>query len=389
MKSGPLLGILLLLVGCGEYVGNSESIRHWFIDATDGSTLTIPPGKFEFDRSLVLRANNISIVGAGQGRTVLSFHGQRQGAEGILLTGNGIRIEGLAVEDTVGDAIKINQSRDVVIRDVRVEWTRGSHTDNGAYGIYPVQCENVLIEESTAIGASDAGIYVGQSRRIIVRNSVARHNVAGIEIENSTDADVYGNHVAENTGGILVFDLPNLPVQGGRRTRVFDNEVKANNTPNFAPPGNTVAGVPAGTGIMISANDDIEVFGNHVTDNDTANMLVVSYLITGNRPTDVNYDPYPERIHIHDNVFEGGGVAPDSDPLKRLVDATGMSVPDIVWDGYARDDVNPQICIDGNGTADFVNLGAPVGFVASFDLGPNRCTLDSLATVDLAELNGM
>ena len=388
MKSGSLLGILLLLVGCGEDVGNSENIRRWFIDATDGSTLTIPPGKFEFDRSLVLRANNIVIVGAGQGRTVLSFRGQRQGAEGILLTGNGIRIEGLAVEDTVGDAIKINQSRDVVIRDVRVEWTRGSHTDNGAYGIYPVQCENVLIEESTAIGASDAGIYVGQSRRIIVRNSLARHNVAGIEIENSTDADVYGNHVVENTGGILVFDLPNLPVQGGRRTRVFDNKVEANNTPNFAPPGNTVAGVPAGTGIMISANDDIEVFGNHVTDNDTANMLVVSYLITGNRPTDENYDPYPERIHIHDNVFEEGGIAPDSDPLKRLVDATEKPVPDIVWDGYARGDENPQICIDGNGTADFVNLGAPRGFVASFDLEPHQCTLDSLAAVDLAELSG-
>jgi hypothetical protein len=118
-------------------------------------------------------------------------------------------------------------------------------------------------------------------------------------------------------------------------------------------------------------------------------MLVVSYLITGNRLTDVNYDPYPERIHIHDHVFEGGGVAPDSDPLKRLVDATGMSVPDIVWDGYARGDADPQICIHGNGTADFVNLGAPVGFVASFDLGPHQCTLDSLATVDLAELSGM
>ncbi|HBP14405.1 MAG TPA: hypothetical protein DD457_04325 [Gammaproteobacteria bacterium] len=389
MKAFLLIGTLSLLVGCGEDVSNSESIRRWFVDAGDGSSLIIPAGKFEFDRSLVLRANNIAIVGAGQGRTVLSFRGQRQGAEGILLTGNGIRIEGLAVEDTVGDAIKINQSRDVVIRDVRTEWTRGPHTDNGAYGIYPVQCENVLIEGSAAIGASDAGIYVGQSQRIIVRNSVARHNVAGIEIENSTDADVYGNHVTENTGGILVFDLPNLPVQGGRRTRVFDNEVQANNTPNFAPPGNTVAGVPAGTGIMISANDDIEVFDNRVTDNDTANMLVVSYLITGNPLTDTNYDPYPERIHIHDNVFEGGGVAPDSDPLKRLVDQTETPVPDIVWDGYSRDDENPQICIDENGTADFVNLGAPVSFVASFDLRPHRCTLDALAPVDLAELSAL
>ncbi|MEE3279292.1 MAG: parallel beta-helix domain-containing protein [Pseudomonadota bacterium] len=389
MKAILLLGTLLLLVGCDEDVSDSESIRRWFVDASNGSTLTIPAGNFEFDRSLVLRANNIAIVGAGQESTVLSFRGQRQGAEGILLAGNGIRIEGLAVEDTVGDAIKINQSRDVVIRDVRTEWTRGPHTDNGAYGIYPVQCENVLIEESSAIGASDAGIYVGQSQHIIVRNSVARHNVAGIEIENSTDADVYGNYVTENTGGILVFDLPNLPVQGGRRTRVFDNDVQVNNTPNFAPPGNTVAGVPAGTGIMISANDDIEVFGNRLIGNDTANMLVVSYLITGNPLTDTNYDPYPERIHIHDNVFEGGGVAPDSDPLKRLVEQTETPVPDIVWDGFSRDGENPQICIDGNGTADFVNLGAPASFVASFDLGPHRCRLDALATIDLAELTAM
>ena len=387
MKIFLSLGPLCLLLGCTEDVSNSESIRRWFVDASDGGTLTIPAGHYEFDRSLVLRANNIAIVGAGQGHTVLSFSGQRQCAEGILLTGNGIRIEGLAVEDTVGDAIKINQSRDVVIRDVRTEWTRGPHTDNGAYGIYPVQCENVLIEASAAIGASDAGIYVGQSKHIIVRNSVARQNVAGIEIENSTDADVYGNHVTENTGGILVFDLPNLPVQGGRRTRVFDNEVNANNTPNFAPPGNTVAGVPAGTGIMISANDDIEVFGNSLIDNETANMLVVSYLITGNPLTDANYDPYPERIHIHDNVFSGGGRMPDSDPLKRLVDQTERPVPDIVWDGYSREEVNPQICIDRNHGADFVNLGAPVGFVPSFDMEPHRCTLDSLGTVDLSELS--
>ena len=42
---------------------------------------------------------------------------------------------------------------------------------------------------AVAIGASDAGIY-GQSKNIIVRNSVAQYNVAGIEIENSYYADV-------------------------------------------------------------------------------------------------------------------------------------------------------------------------------------------------------
>lgn len=71
-------------------------------------------------------------------------------------------------------------------------------------------CTNVLIEGCTAIGASDAGIYVGQSKNIIVRNSRAYHNVAGIEIENSLMADVYDNESTENTGGVLVFDLPDL-----------------------------------------------------------------------------------------------------------------------------------------------------------------------------------
>jgi parallel beta-helix repeat protein len=69
---------------------------------------------------------------------------------------------------------------------VRVEWTNGPDENNGAYGLYPVQSSNVLIEESVVIGASDAGIYVGQSNNIIVRNSRVEFNVAGIEIENST-----------------------------------------------------------------------------------------------------------------------------------------------------------------------------------------------------------
>ena len=70
-------------------------------------------------------------------------------------------------------------------------------------------------------GASDAGIYVGQSRNIVVRRNQVEFNVAGIEIENSTDADVYDNMATNNTGGILVFNLPGPPVQDGRRTRVL------------------------------------------------------------------------------------------------------------------------------------------------------------------------
>ena len=128
--------------------------------------------------------------------------------------------------------------------------------------IYPVQSTNILIDGAVAIGASDAGIYVGQSSQIIVRNSHAESNVAGIEIENSTYADVYNNVAVNNTGGILIFDLPNLPGEGGANTRVFNNEISTNNTGNFAPAGNIVGTVPSGTGLMVLANDNIEIFGN-------------------------------------------------------------------------------------------------------------------------------
>ena len=65
--------------------------------------------------------------------------------------------------------------------------------------------------------------------------------MAGIEIENSTRADVYDNLATDNSGGILVFTMPDLPKKDGRHCRVFRNRVLANNHENFAPKGNTVA----------------------------------------------------------------------------------------------------------------------------------------------------
>ena len=114
----------------------------------------------------------------------------------------------------------------------------------------------MLIEGSVVKGASDAGIYVGQSTNIIVRNNRAEGNVAGIEIENSTHADVYGNTTTGNTGGILVFNMPNLPVPGSK-TRVSTEQCRhANNHANFGAEGSAVSSVPAGSGVIVNSNDD-------------------------------------------------------------------------------------------------------------------------------------
>jgi parallel beta-helix repeat protein len=316
--------------------------------------------------------------------SILSFKNQAQGAEGLLVSADDFVIQALAIEDTVGDALKINESTNVTIRRVRTEWTRGANTENGAYGIYPVQTRNVLIEGSVAIGASDAGIYVGQSSQIIVRNSRAEFNVAGIEIENSTYADVYDNVATNNTGGILVFDLPNLPVQGGQATRVFNNEIYENNTENFAPEGNIVGNVPPGTGLLILANDNIEVFENNFRDNKSVNIMVYSFALGGRTIKDPEYDPYPEQIYIHDNNYDGGGTVPGHAALKAWHAISGLNSPNIVWGGLVKPggDAENIICLGDTSNESFMDLkGGLDPNDISYDITPHKCTLPRLQSI--------
>ena len=386
-----LVAAVLLLASCGEAptesaVSFEEALQTQLIQASPGDVIELPAGVHEMTRSLSLTVPGVTIRGAGMDQSILSFRNQIQGAEGLLVTADDFVIEDLAIEDTVGDALKVNNSNNVVIRRVRTEWTNGPDSENGAYGIYPVQSRNILIDDSVAIGAADAGIYVGQSSRIIVRNSRAEYNVAGIEIENSTFADVYDNVATNNTGGILVFDLPNLEVQGGQATRVFNNLIESNNTSNFAPPGAIVGNVPAGTGLLVLANDNIEVFENLFADNNSVNIMVYSFVLGGRTIDDPNYDPYPEQIHIHNNTFDGGGTVPAHALLAAWHEQTGENSPNIVWGGLMKEGASVEnlICLGENASQSFMNLnGGSDPAMVSTDLSPHRCSLPSLAPVEL------
>ena len=365
------------------------------IKAEAGSVIEIPAGVHAITRGLSLKVDGVTIKGAGKDRSVLSFRNQIQGSEGLMITADDIRLEGFAVEDTVGDAIKINECRNLVIDGVRVEWTNGPDTDNGAYGLYPVQCENVLIENSVAIAASDAGIYVGQSKHVVVRNSRAEFNVAGIEIENTSFADVYENVATNNTGGILVFNMPNLP-EPGVATRVFKNEVYGNNTANFAPEGGAVSGVPAGSGILINSNDLVEVFDNDIRDNETANIIISSFFSSNytERSAQPDFDPFPETIYIYNNRFSGGGSSPGRLDLKTLKLARyGLngSFPDILWDGIVNKDLLVEgslppgraICIPNENVVMLnIDMGNDFANVTE-DMTGHRCSHDKLSAVVL------
>ncbi len=357
--------------------GFEQHLQQRLLDAKPGDVVTIPAGKYALTRSLSVTADGVTIAGAGMDKTILSFANQVSGAEGILVTGDDFTIRDIALEDTKGDALKINGTKNAVMRRVRAEWTGGPSTDNGAYGLYPVQVENVLIEGSVVKGASDAGIYVGQSTNIIVRNNRAEGNVAGIEIENSTDADVYGNVTTGNTGGILVFNMPDLPVPGSR-TRVYKNKIVANNHANFGAKGSAVSSVPPGSGVVINANDQVEIFDNEIADNKTANVIVSSYFSTGfdtRRKRTAAYDPWPQNIYVTNNRFSGGGTDP-IDQFKPLMALTGGALPDVVWDGFVDPKVpDPQICVQ-NGDATLLDVDAPHDFanprIVPADCAPGR-----------------
>tara|TARA_A200000113_G_scaffold150096_1_gene135197 strand:+ start:302 stop:1522 length:1221 start_codon:yes stop_codon:yes gene_type:complete len=359
-----------IIINPGENA--QEELQEALILMSEGDTLLIKEGYYLFEDGLSLDVDDVKIIGEGMDKTILDFKDQQSGAQGFLVTSNKVTLKDFAILDAKGDALKVIGSKGIYMINLRTEWTGGPKSSNGAYGFYPVESEDVLIDGCVAIGASDAGIYVGQSKNIIVRNSVAQYNVAGIEIENSYYADVYNNLASHNTGGILIFDLPDLPQQGGHHIRVFDNKSIDNDTDNFAPEGNIVGEVPRGTGIIIMANSDVEVFNNVISGNGTVNLSIISY---SDETDDQNYYPHPRRIQIHDNTYGPAGFDPDietGDLAKALYEISDGDMPDIFWDGvvsvsqmlFGQPEID-KLKIDENSDVSFLTI-SPIKYMLGF-----------------------
>jgi parallel beta-helix repeat protein len=335
----------------------TENLQLALIEAKPGETIIMPEGTFAFTTGLSLDVDGVTLKGAGQDKTLLDFAGQTGAGEGLLVTADDVVLSDFSIRDTKGDGIKSKGSDRITYQYITVEWSGEPDAGNGAYGIYPVESTDVLVQNCTVRGASDAGIYVGQSENIIVRDSIAEYNVAGIEIENSSYADVYGNIARNNAGGILVFDLPDLPVMGGHSTRVYDNDIVENNTVNFAPVGNIVAGVPSGTGMIVMANNDVFITGNRFKNNRTVDIMLTAYT----EPfTDETYGPLLNDITVSNNTYEGGLDDPQG-MLAPIAALLGGGLPAIVTDGVTRfhggEDQSVNLVIDEAPEVGFINLG--------------------------------
>lgn len=364
-----------------------QSLQTQLITVEDGGTIELPEGNFMFTKSLAMDGkSNILIKGRGMDKTRLSFKNQTEGAQGLLIShGANIVLEDFSIEDAKGDNLKVSEVKGITFRRIRSVWADGPKTENGAYALYPVLCKNVLIDECIAMGSSDAGIYVGQSDSVIIRNSKAYWNVAGIESENSRWVEIYGNEAYENTGGILIFDLPGL-TQYGHTTKVYSNNVHDNNHENFAAKGNIVASIPPGTGFMILATHNLELTGNQIIDNKTIGTGIISYELTvalnegeqeqegsiggvqtvnNSYKADSLYNPYPYQIYIHDNTFSNSHWFPSmSNEIGKLfIMKSFMNPPDIVFDGIADPNrPNRELCVKEGDDINLINLDAGQDF---------------------------
>jgi parallel beta-helix repeat protein len=374
---------------------NAEALlREAMIDVENGNHICLSEGIFNITNTLTMDGKSgVTITGSEKGATTLSFAGQSNGNDGVLISNSeAVVVKDLTIRDTKGDGIKFTDSDGIVMHRLRVEWSGGPSSENGGYGIYPVLSSNILIDSSYVTGASDAGIYVGQSENAVIRNSTAEENVAGIQVENTSNADVYDNRVVNNAAGIMVFDLPGLTREGAY-VRVFDNLVENNNTGNFAPSG-IVSALPAGTGILTMSTDHVEIFNNEVLFNNVLGTVVVSFnsmialgAVQG-IPIDLSYNPL--NVYVHNNTYSRENsyvTGDDQSELGNLI--IGMfgdnPIPDIVIDGFFSQDADEHgsICINENINNSFVNLNVPDDFPnnLSFDPSMHVCEMDPLPEV--------
>ena len=352
-------------------------IQEALINAQSNDVIVLPKGNFKIASTLLFDgdvdgdgafAKNITIMGHGMNDTVLDFSESITGDGIFVQNAVNIVIQDMSVNEAKNNGIKLKNTNGIILRRLATVWEGELDEGNGAYGLYPVECENILIEDTYVRGSADAGIYVGQSQYIVVRRNIAKENVAGIEIENSKYADVYDNEAMGNTGGILVFDLPINNHRYGSSVRIFNNKVYDNNTPNFANASANPAGVhivPPGTGMIILSTNDVEIFNNEITNHDTLGITVSSFFIAepdmasfvGNygqpgQPIEDGWRATPRNIYLHDNVITGYGKKPNGYLIDDIIKAylfTHGAFPGVLYDGLGE-------MLSNNGTAAYLGL---------------------------------
>ena len=279
-------------------VKNGDSIQAAVEAAQPGDTIQVMPGIYS--ETVYIDKDDIHLLGVIQEGKRATMDGLGKLNDAILYSGNNVVIENFRITKYKGNGIMGQAGNNFEIRNNVI-------VDTGIYGIFPQLGTNGLVEHNVVSGIEDAAIYIGMSDNIHVAYNEVFDSVAGIEIENSRHAIVEHNNAHNNTGGILAFVTPGLPIKTTEDVIIRNNFVLNNNTPNFGAPGSIVSGIPAGTGILVMAADDVIIEGNIISGNKTAGIIVNDHSFATTITMDVESDPNSDRTMILDNVMLNNG----------------------------------------------------------------------------------
>ena len=304
-------------------VGPNESIQQAVDRSGPGDTIEVPYGVYH--EAVVLDWSDVKLIGIPNEKgewPIIDGEGTR--ADGVIASGNHFEMANFAVKNYTSNGVLVEGATGVYLHDMYIENT-------GVYGVYPVRCTGVVIERIEATKMNDAAIYAGKSQDVIIRDTLTYGNVIGVELENTVNGEVYNNHAHDNTVGIFIDLLPQLPSKVSLYTKVHDNVTENNNGENFSKPGATQSVIPPGTGMLILAADHVEIYNNKITGNKTGGLAVFNLTI-GFSTNEIDVGPNPEHVYAHDNSYENNGY--DADPFVKNMLGKGF---DIIWDSNGAD----------------------------------------------------
>jgi parallel beta-helix repeat protein len=300
-------------------VQKGQTIQSVMDQARPGDTIEVPYGIYY--EHVIIDMSDIKFFGVPNEKGEWPvIDGKGTGSDGVIASGNNFEMAFFAVKNFTSNGVLVEGATGVYLHDMYIENT-------GVYGVYPVRCTDVLIERIEGTLMNDAAIYAGKSMNVVIRDTLTYGNVIGIELENTVNGEVYNNVAHDNTIGIFIDLLPQLPSKVSMYTKVYDNVMENNNGENFGKPGTAVSLIPPGTGMLILAADHVEVYNNTIRGNKTGGLAVFNLTI-GFSEEEIDVGPNPEHTYAHDNIYENNGYDPD--PFVKNMLGSGF---DIIWDG--------------------------------------------------------
>lgn len=322
---------------CAQAADDYSLLQNLLMKKNADGVITLPAGNFQLKRSLTLTQDNVHLKGQGIGKTILNFGGQVSGSEGIRVSGKNIVLSDFSLYETPGDGIKAIDSENITFKHLEVGWKHGASNKQGTYAIYPVASKNILIEHCETFGATEAGIYVGQSTGSKVIHNYAYNNTVGIEAENSVDTVIADNRIIDNSLGVLISDIPGLPMFG-KNTHILRNEIRNNNRANDIDNKAHLGYNQNGAGVVLVATKSVLVDQNHFSAHLITDIAVLHYHSTNFRRSRVLYDPNVRDIQIGSNHHKA--IAQPTSNVRHAF--YKWVVPDasrtLLWDGRISQD---------------------------------------------------